>query len=202
LNKSAEFTDEEWKVIRRHPLLGVKSLLRLKGLDDISTKVVIAGFEHHLNYDLSGYPKLAAPRKLTLFGRIISLADTYDAMTASRVYNRIPLSPDKALRLMLRKSGTVYDPLLMKIFVNCMGVYPIGTAVTLQGGELGVVTGTGSHATAERGKPPIVTIIRDAQGREIEGEVIDLSDPVHANRCVVTTNDAASIGIDLTRIFA
>jgi HD-GYP domain-containing protein (c-di-GMP phosphodiesterase class II) len=71
---------------------------------------VIAGFEHHLNYDLSGYPRIAVPRKLTLFGRIISLVDCYDAMTASRVYSRVPLAPDKALRLMVAKAGTAYDP--------------------------------------------------------------------------------------------
>jgi HD-GYP domain-containing protein (c-di-GMP phosphodiesterase class II) len=200
LNKATGFTPEEWTIIRRHPILGVKSLLRLKGLDDISTKIVIAGFEHHLNYDLSGYPKMAVPRTLTLFGRIISLADCYDAMTASRVYNRIPLTPDKALRLMLKKSGTAHDPLLMKVFVNCMGLYPVGTVVVLQTSELGVVVG--AHPSPERRAQPRIKLIRDAQGRDLDGDTIDLADPAAAEgRTIVSTADAASLQIDVTRFF-
>lgn len=201
LNKGTAFTPEEWRVIRRHPILGVKSLLRLKGLDDVSTKIVIAGFEHHLNYDSSGYPKIAAPRKLTLFGRIISLADCYDAMTASRVYSRVPLAPDKALRLMFDKAGTVYDPLLMKVFVNCMGVYPVGTIVRFDSGEWGVVVG--GHASPERRAHPLVKLIRDPQGLDLDGDTIDLGDPdARPVRRIVETTDAQSLGVELSRYFS
>ncbi len=201
LNKGSAFTPEEWRVIRRHPILGVKSLLRLKGLDDVSTKIVIAGFEHHLNYDSSGYPKIAAPRKLTLFGRIISLADCYDAMTASRVYSRVPLAPDKALRLMFSKTGSVYDPLLMKVFVNCMGVYPVGTIVRFDSGEWGVVVG--GHPSPERRAHPLVKVIRDSDGRELDGDTVDLGDPDgRPVRRIVETADAQSLGIELSRYFS
>jgi HD-GYP domain-containing protein (c-di-GMP phosphodiesterase class II) len=200
LNKAGGFTPEDWKVIRRHPVYGVKSLLRLKGLDDVSTKIVIAGFEHHLNYDLSGYPKIAVPRKLTLFGRIISLADCYDAMTASRVYSRVPLPPDKALSLMATKAGTVYDPLLLKVFANTMGVYPVGTIVRFDTGELAVVVG--SHPTPERRAHPLVKLIRDASGREVDGETVDLADRVASPpRRIVETADAQSLGIELAKYF-
>ncbi|MFZ5877090.1 MAG: HD-GYP domain-containing protein [Nitrospirota bacterium] len=200
LNKAGDFTPEDWRVIRRHPVYGVKSLLRLKGLDDVSTKIVIAGFEHHLNYDLSGYPKIAVPRKLTLFGRIISLADCYDAMTASRVYSRVPLPPDKALSLMAAKAGTVYDPLLLKVFANTMGVYPVGTIVRFDTGELAVVVG--SHPTPERRAHPLVKLIRDASGREVDGETVDLADQdASPRRRIVETADAQSLGIDLAKFF-
>jgi HD-GYP domain-containing protein (c-di-GMP phosphodiesterase class II) len=200
LNKTGDFTPEDWRVIRRHPVYGVKSLLRLKGLDDVSTKIVIAGFEHHLNYDLSGYPKIAVPRKLTLFGRIISLADCYDAMTASRVYSRVPLAPDKALSLMAAKAGTVYDPLLLKVFADTMGVYPVGTIVRFDTGELAVVIG--SHPTPDRRAHPLVTLIRDAAGAEVDGDTLDLADQdAQPLRRIVETADARSLGIDLARYF-
>jgi putative nucleotidyltransferase with HDIG domain len=200
LNKGSEFTPEEWRVIRRHPILGVKSLLRLKGLDDVSTKIVIAGFEHHLNYDLSGYPKLAQPRKLTLFGRIISLVDCYDAMTASRLYSRVPLAPDKALRLMMAKAGTAYDPLLLKVFANCMGVYPVGTVVRFDTSELGVVVA--SHPSPDHRAHPLVKLIRDSAGADVDGETIDLADrDAQPGRRIVETGDAQSLGIDLARYF-
>jgi hypothetical protein len=135
-----------------------------------------------------------------LFGRIISVVDCYDAMTASRVYSRVPLAPDKALRLMIAKAGIVYDPLLLKVFANCVGVYPVGTIVRFDTGELGVVVG--SHPSPDRRAHPLVKLIRDAAGAEVDGETIDLAahdlSPV---RRISDTSDAPSLGIDLAKYF-
>lgn len=196
LNKPSEFTEEEWKVMRRHPILGVKHLVRLKGLDDLSMKIIIGGFEHHLNYDLSGYPKLATPRDLTLFGRIISLVDCYDALTSSRVYNRVPFPPDKALKFMLSKSGQAFDPILIKIFVNCIGVYPLGTMVLLSTGEIAVVVQTNAHP--EKLDLPRVKLITDRHGNEVEGDILDLASE---DARITKGIDAYQHGIDTARYF-
>jgi HD-GYP domain-containing protein (c-di-GMP phosphodiesterase class II) len=203
LNKPSEFTEDEWKVMRRHPILGVKHLVKLKGLDDMTIKIIIGGFEHHLNYDLSGYPKLNTKRNLTIFGRIISLVDCYDALTSSRVYNRIPFPPDKALKFMLSKSGKAFDPLLIKVFVNCLGVYPLGSLVILDTGEMGVVIQT--NPNPDKAERPKVKLITDSHGNEIDGQVIDLSE-MNPNtqtyaHSVVRTVDAYKYGIDVGRYF-
>ena len=203
LNKPSEFTEEEWKIMRRHPILGVKHLIKLKGLDDLAMKIIIGGFEHHLNYDLSGYPKLNTKRNLTLFGRIISLVDCYDALTSSRVYNRIPFPPDKALKFMLSKSGKAFDPILMKIFVNCLGIYPLGSLVVLSTGEMGVVIQTNPHP--DKADRPKVKLITDRQGGEKEGQVLDLSliDPNTQSypHSITKTVDAHKHGIEVGRYF-
>ena len=203
LNKPSEFTEEEWKIMRRHPILGVKHLIKLKGLDDLAMKIIIGGFEHHLNYDLSGYPKLNTKRNLTLFGRIISLVDCYDALTSSRVYNRIPFPPDKALKFMLSKSGKAFDPILMKIFVNCLGIYPLGSLVVLSTGEMGVVIQTNPHP--DKADRPKVKLITDCQGNEKEGQVLDLSliDPNTQSypHSITKTVDAHKHGIEVGRYF-
>jgi HD-GYP domain-containing protein (c-di-GMP phosphodiesterase class II) len=203
LNKPTEFTEDEWKIMRRHPILGVKHLVKLKGLDDMTIKIIIGSFEHHLNYDLSGYPRLNTKRDLTVFGRIISLVDCYDALTSSRVYNRIPFPPDKALKFMLSKSGKAFDPLLMKIFVNCVGVYPLGSLVILNTGAIGVVVQTSPNP--DKADRPKVKLITDSQGNEIDGQVIDLSE-INQNRqsyvhSIVRTVDAYKYGIDVGRYF-
>jgi putative nucleotidyltransferase with HDIG domain len=59
LNKTAKLTSEEWSVIRAHPLLGAETVIRMKEWGELSTRMVNAAFEHHLKYDLSGYPRLA-----------------------------------------------------------------------------------------------------------------------------------------------
>ena len=203
LNKPTDFTEEEWRLMRRHPIQGVKFLLRLKGINEMTIRMVSGVFEHHLNYDLSGYPKLENKWELSLLGRIISIVDCYDALTSSRVYNRIPYPPDKALKFMLSKSGKAFDPILMKVFVNCIGIFPIGTLVLLNTRELAVVIET--HPHPEKADRPRVKIITDPAGNEAGGEVVDLYDfndeKEVVKRSIVKTVDPRKYKIDVSRYF-
>ncbi|HEU4685189.1 MAG TPA: HD-GYP domain-containing protein, partial [Nitrospira sp.] len=171
LNKPGEFTKEEWDLMRTHPVEGVLTLIELRGLANVPDRMAAASFEHHMNYDFSGYPKLAIPWTQSLSSRIVTIADCYDAMTSSRVYRREPMSPSNVLKFMFGKSGTSFDPVLLKLFVNCVGIIPIGSLVMLETDELAVVTKPAlDKANAER---PVVNIIADAQG-VLKDEPIEL----------------------------
>lgn len=198
LNKTTEFSREEWAIMQKHPLLGVKKLMKLKGLDALSARIISGAFEHHLNCDLSGYPRLPYKR-LSLFGRIIAIADCYDGLTSSRVYCRVPHAPDKALRFMLAKTGKAYDPILMKLFINCVGIYPVGALLLLDSQELGVVME--NNPDPEKWNAPRVKIIADAQGNETDGEIVDLAS--HAGgRTVVDALDPYRHKFDVSKYFA
>jgi len=175
LNKPGEFTNEEWEIMRTHPTEGVLALIKLRGLSEVPARMAAASFEHHMNYDFSGYPKLAAPWTQSLSSRIVTIADCYDAMTSSRVYRREPMSPSKALNLMLSKSGKSFDAVLLKLFVNCVGIIPIGSLVMLETSELAVVLKPATDKTqAER---PFVKVITDPQGNPIDhGREVDLTE--------------------------
>ncbi|MBA4374397.1 MAG: hypothetical protein C0402_16215 [Thermodesulfovibrio sp.] len=170
LNKPTNFTDDEWNLVRKHPVWGVKALLKLKKLDDVTIKSAIVSFEHHLNYDISGYPILRKKIELDFFSRIISLADQYDAMTSSRVYSRVPLAPDKALSIMMERANAQLDPLLIKFFINMVGVFPIGTLVMMNTRELGLVY----ESNQLFGSRPRVMVIIDKEGTRVKGSVVDL----------------------------
>jgi HD-GYP domain-containing protein (c-di-GMP phosphodiesterase class II) len=172
LNKPTNFTDDEWRLVRKHPVWGVMALLKLKKLDDLTIRSAIVAFEHHMNFDYSGYPKVKKTSELDLFSKIVSLADQYDAMTSARVYSRIPMSPDKALSIMMERAGSQLDPLLFKFFVNMVGVFPIGTLVMLDSKELGLVYESNKLFVTR----PRVMIITDNQGKSIKGNVIDLTE--------------------------
>ncbi len=172
LNKPSNFTDEEWKIIRKHPVWGVKALLKLKKLDPLTTKSAIVSFEHHMNFDLSGYPRVSKRFELDFFSRIVCLADQYDAMTSSRVYSRIPMAPDKALSIMMERAGSQLDPLLFKFFINMVGVFPIGTVVMLSTKELGLVCESNQLFPAR----PRVMIIIDDKGSRVKGHIVDLTE--------------------------
>jgi HD-GYP domain-containing protein (c-di-GMP phosphodiesterase class II) len=198
LNKPAAFDEQEWAVVRRHPVLGVRELLRLKGADALTARIMQGAFEHHLNLDGSGYPRVAYPRGVSLSGRIVAIADCYDALTSSRVYRRVADPPEITLRYILEKSGSLYDPVLAKLFANALGLYPVGTLCQLSGGELAVVTR--SNPDPELWERPAVRVIATPGGAAVDGGIVDLADP-GAGRRIVRTLDAHANGIDVGRYF-
>lgn len=196
LNKPANFTEDDWKIMKKHPFWGVRAILKLKGLDHMSIRTAIVAFEHHLNYDMSGYPKVSKPIKLDFYSKIVSLADQYDGMTSSRVYSRLPMSPDKALSLMMERASTQLDPLLFKFFINMIGVFPIGTLVLLDTRELGLVY-EGNTIFQDR---PRVMLITDSRGSRIKGHLIDLTEKDSNDkylRTIVKTMDPNKYKINL-----
>ena len=195
LNKPTNFTEDEWRIMQKHPLWGVRAILKLKGLDNTSIRTAIVTFEHHLNYDLSGYPKITRPLDLDFYSKIVSLADQYDAMTSSRVYSRIPMAPDKALSVMMERAGTQLDPILFKFFINMIGVYPIGTLVLLDTKELGLVF----EANPVFQDRPRVLIIIDSDGKKVSGRIVDLTEKVNGRylRTIIKTMDPNKYRINL-----
>jgi len=196
LNKTTNFNEDEWKIMKKHPVWGVKAILKLRAMDTSAIRAAIVSFEHHMNYDLSGYPKVRQYTELDFYSKLVSFADQYDAMTSSRVYSRIPLSPDKALSIMMERSGTQLDPILFKFFINMVGVFPIGTLVMLDTKELGLVYES-DVVFADR---PRVLLIIDNKGERVNGPVINLTEKDTAGkyfRTIVKTLDPNKYKINL-----
>ena len=135
LNKPGKLSDDDWKLMRSHPVEGARLLLEHADRNGIAVTVA---FEHHARYDLSGYPKIYPERELHFFSRIVGLSDVYDALTSDRSY-RGTIMPDAAARIILSGSGKDFDPLLTKVFVKSTGVFPQGCAVVLSNGEPAIV---------------------------------------------------------------
>jgi HD-GYP domain-containing protein (c-di-GMP phosphodiesterase class II) len=171
LNKPEELDREEWVEVMKHPVHGVKTLLSKRSIDRFSTRAMVVSFEHHLKFDLSGYPQLSFKKDLSLFGRIVTIADVYDSMTSGRVYAKTPLTPDEALRRMLGKQGTGFDPVLLKVFINMLGIYPVGSVAILDSGEVGVVM----RANPAELSRPEVAIVADRDGKKERTETVDLT---------------------------
>ncbi len=179
LNKAGKLNAEEWEVIRAHPVVGAEMVMRMKEWGELSTRMINGAFEHHLRYDLSGYPKLMRKRKVSLFGRIITIADFYDALGRPRVYNRFPYVSEKILGLMMERSGKDFDPILVKVFVNMIGIFPLGTLVLLNTNEMGIVI----HAQEESEliDRPKVTLLFYKEGQYRKGKVVDLTEKDETN---------------------
>jgi putative nucleotidyltransferase with HDIG domain len=172
LNKAGKLTAEEWSVMRAHSLLGTEIVMSMKEWGELSTRMINGTFEHHLRVDLTGYPKLARKKKVSLFGRIIALADFYDALVRPRVYNRYPFVSEKILGFMLERSGKDFDPALVKIFVNMLGIFPLGSLALLNTNEMGIVVQT-SEDTDLIDRPRIC-LLYYGEGEYRKGETVDL----------------------------
>lgn len=198
LNKPTEFTEDEWALVRKHPQQGALMLLKTRGINDASMYYVISAFEHHLHYNLSGYPKLRKDFEIDFFSRIITIADQYDAMTSARVYSRQPLSAEKALSVLVERSGFQVDPHILKVFINMVGVYPIGCLVVLNTKEMGLVFENNNNP--EFINRPRILLISDGAGVKIESTVVDLMEKTETGefkRSVQKVLDPSKYGINL-----
>lgn len=202
LNKPASLDEEEWGLIKRHPLMGVEAILNLKQLGEINPRMVIGVFDHHLKSNLSGYPKLFRKKKVSLFGRIIHIADSYDAMTTPRIYKKIPYTPEQALAIMMRERGTHFDPLLLKVFIGIVGIYPIGSLVLLDSRELGVVYKTNPNPQYID-RPLVLLVDKERQGKgRLEFTDLTEKDALgRYRRSIIKTLDPTIYFIDIGKYF-
>lgn len=174
LNKPGKLSPEEWKMMTDHPVQGVKMIAKLRGLNDLALRSMLVAYEHHLNYDRTGYPRLEDHLdRQTLFGRIVSVVDCFDAMTAHRAYRRSPFTPYEALHYMITENRDKFDPLLLRAFVHTVGMYPAGTAVLLDTNEIAVVT---AHNPRDLFRPN-VKVVKDRERQPIDGPDVNLLDP-------------------------
>jgi len=128
LNKKGALTKEEFEKVRNHSALGAELLL--KYVDSVGILPVVVAFEHHIKYDISGYPKLAFSRQLHVSSLIVALCDVYDALTLRRSY-KSDYPPDLIYKIMSKERGSSFDPQLFDRFFEVMGVWPIGSIVSL-----------------------------------------------------------------------
>jgi HD-GYP domain-containing protein (c-di-GMP phosphodiesterase class II) len=204
LNKHGRLEGNELRIVQSHSWRGVLALLAMQGSASRSWRAMVVAHEHHMKVDLSGYPRCVRPRRLSLFSRIVAIADGFDAATSLRVYQENPWTPADVVRGMRDNPKLGLDPVLVKAFINLTGIYPVGTVVTLDTHEIAVVMAAGTEASALA--RPGVRIVFDAMGNRLEdGPVVDLTAKgVDGQfvRSIIRTEDPDRHGIRVSDYFA
>ncbi len=173
LNSNGKLSEREWELMKYHTFFGVKELSRVNALRDAVDSLFVTA-QHHAQFNGNGYPQRPGGWKLRLFSRIVTVADYYDAMTAYRIYQKEPITAGQALQFLVSNAGNIFDPFIPKVFVQAMGLYPTGSIVELDGGEIGVVTRqNGDHRLMHR---PVVEVLRTRDRSEVERDIIDLAE--------------------------
>lgn len=203
LEKPSKLNEKERKVIEKHTFIGAGKLVRLKELSYLPVRALYVALEHHLRSDLSGYPEYWKKDSINLYSRIVEICDFFDAVTTKRPYRQDVFTRNDALSLMLEKSGTEFDPLLLKVFANMVGAYPIGTLVVLDTGEMSIVTETNPDVAFFL--RPKVKLITDKSGNRIDGETVDLAemepDTNEYKRTIIDSLDPHKYNINVSDYF-
>ncbi len=152
--------DTQWLEIQRHPQEGAQAILAGTGPgQEIAARVAL---EHHAGFNLGGYPQIPGRAKLHLFSRITSVCDVYDALTTRRSYKRA-LPPAMALRTVVEEAGTRLDPDVVQVLVSILGIFPAGSLLRLDTGEVAIVV-----SSRNQDQPTIVVGVLDAHGSSID----------------------------------
>ncbi len=197
LDKPSELTEAERAALDHQSQLGAQKLLPALSGRTLPVKALEVALEHRRSMDAAARTAGGKRGAIHLFSRIVRIADAYDALTTRRVYRPKPFSPAEALKLMAEKSGQDFDPLLLKAFAFVLGPYPTGSLVVLNGGEIGVVMSVhGRTGAAARVR---VKLITDAEGRRIDGPLVDLAGASAAGgaprRTIALALNAESYGV-------
>lgn len=126
---------------------------------------------HHERHDGSGYPKSLRGPDIGMIGSIAAIVDTFDALTVKRPY-AAPIAPSAALNMLHKWRGVLFDATLVEQFIRCIGIFPVGSIVELNSGEVGVVI---AQNIVKRLQPRVM-VIRDAAGNPMRPhKLLDLA---------------------------
>lgn len=160
LNKPGILNDEEFEIMKTHSKKGYEILSRGT---NISSKTTVSVLSHHEHYDGTGYPNGLSGDKIILYGRIICIADVYDALTSDRPYRK-GYSVLEGVEFIMANCGKIFDPELVKIFAAKVYPYPVGSSVNLSNGEIGLIIKNSDEFCLR----PTIKIISDGAGKIID----------------------------------
>jgi putative nucleotidyltransferase with HDIG domain len=176
LNKPGRFEPHEMEIMKQHVMRGVEVLSGTTGLTDVYMKPAL---EHHERVDGTGYPLRRSREELSRFGLIAAVVDIYDAITSDRCYHKGRPAHDALQYLYLIALKGHLDPDMVQRFIRVVGVFPVGSIVELNTGELAIVKRVHREAPLE----PLVVIVKS------EGNVL-LSKPTE---CDLRRRDESSL---------
>ena len=181
-DKSGSLTLGERETFKSHPVHSAGIVHGMGGPDE----VVLSVERHHVHYGGGGYPAGHEKEQVSLLAGLLSVVDSYDAITTIRPYKR-PMDPVQAVSFLEKGRGTRFDPRHVDAFKSMVGTYPPGSVVRLSSNEIGVVIRPG-----DRPDQPVVKMIVDENGTTLEDRWdLDLAEDEVQGRLIAGVTDQA-----------
>jgi len=198
LEKRGRLTIEEFERAKLHVRYSAEILRATPGLPGDLARIASL---HHERHDGSGYPRGLRGGEIGMIGSIAAIVDTFDALTVKRPYAE-PVSPSAAISMLYKWRGLFFDATLIEQFIQCIGIFPVGSLVQLNSGEVAVVIAQ----NAARRLLPRVMVIRDAQGNPMHPhKMLDLARAPKASAAepyrILNTLEYGSVPFDPDELF-
>ena len=168
LLEKQDLTHEEGEILKKHVELSAHILGVTSGLPP---KFAALALLHHERQDGTGYPRGLKGYQIGLYGSIAAICDAYDALLAPPPHGE-GRSPSAAVNLLLKDRGTAFHGPLVEQFIRCVGAFPVGTAVELNSGEVGIVI---AENPMQRLKPKVVLMLDRAGKPIVSRRIVDLA---------------------------
>jgi HD-GYP domain-containing protein (c-di-GMP phosphodiesterase class II) len=168
LDQAENLTEQQLGIVRAHPIMGAEMVAQSK---DIDFEILAIIENHHERMDGSGYPRGIEGAAIPLLARIAGLVDTYDAMITARPYATARTSHE-ATQELLDCKGSLFQEALVEQFVQAIGLFPTGTMVELNTGEVAIVV---TQNDTRRLKPEVVIVLDVEKERMASLRVVDLA---------------------------
>jgi HD-GYP domain-containing protein (c-di-GMP phosphodiesterase class II) len=195
LTRGGPLNDDEWDIARQHVTEGV-AILDFSGVADPEVRDMV--LTHHERFDGSGYPSGLAGTEIPLAGRMAAIIDTYHAMSTPRPW-KPAVSQHLALRELYAGRDSKYQGELVEQFQACLGVYPTGTLVELNTGEVAIVM---VQNQSRRLQPRVAILTRPDKTPLDDFQIVDLMRQVDVvRREILRTLPAGAHGIDPREYF-
>lgn len=183
LNKPGKLTDAEFELVKNHPVEGHKMLLEGTGVSDIALDVCL---HHHEKVDGKGYPDRLTNAQISLYSKMGTVCDVYDAITSDRPYKK-GWEPAESIRKMAEWSAGNYDPVIFQAFVKSVGIYPVGSLVRLESNRLAVIIEQTEKSLLT---PKVKVFFSIKSNGRIVPEILDLSKPTCRDKIVSNESPA------------
>lgn len=184
-----KLTPEQKIQLALHPYRALGAFLEGRKISSKTLVAATTAFQFDLH--TGNTPMRIPPVEIHPFCQVVRVCDVYTRLT-SELSDRPALLPDQAIKRMVESKPGTFDPLVLTVFVNMMGLYPTGTVVTLSTGEVAVVV----HPNPENPKRPLVAVVRSPSGEDVDGDMLDLADAEVPSR-ITGSVDPAELGLNV-----
>ena len=198
LVKPGRLTGEEFTLLKKHVTYSIELLHESKGVSPRALELVA---NHHERFDGSGYPGHLVGQNIPVMGRMAAIVDCYEAVTNDRPYAK-GISSHEAIRKLYEWRDVDFQEQLVEQFIQCLGVYPTGSLVELNSGEVGVVYG---QNRIRRLRPKVMMILNAEKVAYGIFPIVDLMDQTQTKEGkpleIVRGLDPGAYGIDMGSLF-
>ena len=198
LAKPDQLSEEEYAQVQAHV---ASSLELLVGHEGFPTSVLEIIASHHERFDGSGYPRRLKGERICFHGELAGLVDSYCAMTRERPYGAA-ISSQKAQETLIRMRGRQFRESVVDQFIQCIGLYPTGSLVELNTGEVGVVI---QQNQVRRLKPRLLIVLAPDKSVERHPITLDLMmdplTPTGASYRITQALPTTAYGIDPSEFY-